>query len=154
MQPVCTRCGTVLWQNPKPTVSALVTRNAADGTIEVLLTRRGVPPCEGCWDVPGGFIDVDEHPEDALRREMREELGVEAEVRAFVGVFMDRYGEDDGDSTLNLYYQAGIIAGEITTASDVVEAGWFPLDRPPEPMAFDNGRRGLEALRSIVHRRS
>lgn len=147
------RCGTVLWQNPKPTVSALVTRPGAAGGVEVLLTRRGAPPCEGCWDVPGGFVDVDEHPEDALRREMREELGVETEVGAFVGVFMDRYGEDDGDSTLNLYYEASVAAGTIRPASDVVEAAWFPLDHPPEPMAFDNGRRGLEALRSIVRRR-
>jgi 8-oxo-dGTP diphosphatase len=153
-QPVCIRCGTVLWQNPKPTVSALVTRKTSDGATEVLLTRRGVPPCEGCWDVPGGFIDVDEHPEDALRREMREELGVQAEVLGFIGIFMDRYGEDDGDSTLNIYYEASIVAGTITTASDVIDADWFPLDRPPEPMAFDNGRRGLEVLRSMVQKRA
>jgi 8-oxo-dGTP diphosphatase len=153
-QPVCTRCGTVLWQNPKPTVSALVTRTTADGAVEVLLTRRGVLPYKGYWDVPGGFVDVDEHPEDALRREMREELGVAAEVRGFIGIFMDRYGEDDSDSTLNLYYEASIAAGEIAIGSDVVEATWFPLDRAPEPMAFENGRRGLELLRLIVQRRT
>jgi 8-oxo-dGTP diphosphatase len=152
-QPVCTRCGTILWQNPKPTVSALVTRARPEGGVEVLLTRRGVPPREGCWDVPGGFIDVDEHPEVALRRELREELGVEIEVRGFVGIFMDRYGEDDGDSTLNIYYEARIVGGAITPASDVVEAAWFALDRPPEPMAFDNGRRGLEVLRFLTTRR-
>ena len=150
-QPVCIRCGTVLWQNPKPTVSALITRTGPDG-VHVPLTKRGAPPCEGCWDVPGGFIDVDEHPEDALRRELREELGIEAAVGGFIGIFMDRYGAD-GDSTLNLYYQASIAAGTIRPASDVVEASWFPLDHPPEPMAFDNGRRGLEVLRSVLKRR-
>jgi 8-oxo-dGTP diphosphatase len=142
-----------LWQNPKPTVSALVTRKNADDATEVLLTRRGIPPFEGYWDVPGGFVDVDEHPEDALRREIREELGVHAEVGDLIGIFMDRYGDDEGESTLNIYYEAAIVSGTIKTASDVTEAGWFPLDRPPEAMAFDNGRRGLEALRSIVQQR-
>jgi hypothetical protein len=54
---------------------------------------------------------------------------------------------------LNIYYEARIVGGSITPASDVVEAAWFALERPPEPMAFDNGRRGLEVLRFLTMRR-
>lgn len=146
-QPVCTGCGRVEWQNPKPTASALITRRAPDGTREVLLVRRAVPPCQGCWDCPGGFIDPDEHPEAALRREMREELGLDISIERFLGVFVDRYG-DDGESTLNLYYEVTVRGGTLTPASDVSEATWFGLDHIPEPMAFDNNRRALTALRS------
>ncbi len=154
LQPVCTRCGQVHWQNPKPSVSGLITRQQTPhGPVEVLLVRRALPPGVGSWDCPGGFIDLDEHPADALRRELREELGVQAEIGPLVGIFMDRYGED-GESTLNIYYQVPAFTGTPTPASDVGEASWCPLDQLPEPFAFDNNRQALAAFtRQIAGRR-
>ncbi len=146
LQPVCTRCGHVHWQNPKPTVSGLLSRQRAPGgPVEVLLVRRALPPGEGFWDCPGGFIDLDEHPADALRRELREELGVQAEIGPLVGIFMDRYAED-GESTLNIYYQVTAFTGTPTPASDVGAASWCSLAQPPEPFAFENNRRALAAF--------
>lgn len=144
-QPVCLRCGHVEWQNPKPTASALIVRRPPGGAPEVLLVRRARPPARGAWDCPGGFIDPNEHPEDALRRELREELAVEADVVRFVGVFVDRYGPE-GEATLNLYYEVAVRSGRPTPGSDVAEAAWFALDRLPEPLAFDNNRAALRAL--------
>lgn len=144
-QPVCPRCGHVEWQNPKPTASALITRTGAHG-IEVLLVRRAIPPEEGAWDCPGGFLDPDEHPEDAVRRECREELALEVQLNQIAGIFMDRYGED-GEYLLNIYYEAQIPQGTPSPGSDVSEARWFPLDRLPEPIAFANNRAALTALK-------
>lgn len=107
--------------------------------------RRALPPRLGQWDCPGGFVDPDEHPEEALRRELREELGVEIGIRRFVGIFMDRYG-DDGESTLNIYYEAAIHSGAPAPASDVSELGWFALNSLPEPIAFANNRQALRTL--------
>ena len=143
-QPVCTKCGHVEWQNPKPTVSALLTRRGSNG-VEVLMVRRARPPYQDAWDCPGGFIDPDEHPVDALRRELHEELGIEVEVGNFFGIFMDRYGPG-GESTLNLYFEGSIDQGELRPASDVSEARWFPLSSLPPEIAFDNNRRALESL--------
>ncbi|MDR7420682.1 MAG: NUDIX domain-containing protein [Armatimonadota bacterium] len=148
-QPVCPRCGHVEWQNPKPTVSALITRFQPGGRVEVLLVRRAVPPAKDAWDCPGGFIDPDEHPEAALRREMREELGITIVLRRFLGIFMDRYGDgDSAASTLNIYYEAGIADGEPRPASDVGAVAWFPLDQTPDELAFENNRQAIEALRA------
>lgn len=144
-QPSCPRCGHVEWQNPKPTASALITRTGANGP-EVLLVRRARPPHEGAWDCPGGFLDPDEHPEDALRRECREELAVEVQPGQIVGIFMDRYGKD-GEHTLNIYFEAKIRAGSPSPGSDVSEVRWFPLKRLPEPIAFDNNRQALNTIR-------
>jgi 8-oxo-dGTP diphosphatase len=144
-QPVCTKCGHVEWQNPKPTVSALLTRRGSNGSVEVLLVRRARPPYRDAWDTPGGFIDPDEHPVDALRRELREELGVEAEVGRFFDIFMDRYGPG-GESTLNLYFEGSIGRGVVQPGSDASEARWFPLNDLPVEIAFDNNRRALESL--------
>jgi 8-oxo-dGTP diphosphatase len=148
-QPVCTRCGHVEWQNPKPTASAVITRRLPDRTVEVLLTRRARPPFEDYWDVPGGFIDPDEHPDDALRRELTEELGVQIDIDGFLGIFMDTYG-DGGESTLNIFYLATLRKGTISPGSDVKEARWFPLARLPEQIAFTNGRQALTALATTL----
>ena len=69
----CTKCEFVNYDNPRPTVTALVLyRN------KLLLTRRAVSPFKGMWDLPGGFIQGGEDPIQALKRELKEELGVTA----------------------------------------------------------------------------
>ena len=65
-------------------MQALVER---DGRL--LLGRRAFDPSVGLWDLPGGFLEENEHPLDALVRELREETGLEIEPQEFVGVWME-----------------------------------------------------------------
>lgn len=140
----CPACGLVIHDNPAPTASALVVR---DG--RVLLARRARPPRQGLWDTPGGFVEPDELPEDAVVRELREETGLEVEPVRLIGFFLDRYGED-GVSTLNIHYEARVLSGDESPADDVSELGWFPLDAiPDDEIAFPNGREALAALRDL-----
>ncbi|GAA2303841.1 NUDIX domain-containing protein [Nonomuraea roseoviolacea subsp. roseoviolacea] len=55
-----------------------------DGSGRLLLARHGDV---GLWAAPGGMLDPDERPEEAVVRELREELGVEVEVRGVIGVY-------------------------------------------------------------------
>ena len=105
----------------------------------MLLARRAVDPGRGLWDLPGGFCDPDETPEEAVRREFREETGAEVEPLAFLGHVVDRYGAD-GDHTLNAVYVVRITAGAPEPDDDVAELTWFAPDElpPPEDFAFDN----------------
>lgn len=60
----------------------------------VLLTQRKKGAhLEGLWELPGGKIDPDEDPRDALVRELREELGIEVDVGAPIEVTSWRYPE-------------------------------------------------------------
>jgi 8-oxo-dGTP diphosphatase len=106
----------------------------------VLLARRAGEPFRGRWDLPGGFLDEGEHPLDALRRELREETGLEVEPEDFVGVWTDRYGDaEDAHATLNLYWTARVVGGgEAQAADDVSELAWFRRDElpPPGELAF------------------
>ena len=134
----CPACGLVIYDNPAPTASALVVR---DGRL--MLTRRARPPCEGLWDVPGGFVEPLEHPEQAVRRELLEETGLEVAVGPLIGVFTDVYG-DGGVATFNLYYSASVLSGEERPADDVSEIGWFePAEIPLQEVAFANGREAI-----------
>jgi NAD+ diphosphatase len=140
----CAACGLTAYAHSDPTACALVFDEAG----RILLARRAREPDRGKWDAPGGFIEEGEDPLVALRRELREETSLEIEPIAFVGAWVDRYGDaDDAPSTLNLYWTARIVSGEPRPADDVAELAWFALDGlpPDEELAF---RNVAEALRS------
>lgn len=87
------------------------------------------------WDTLGGFLEEEEQPEVGLRREVREEAGVEIEFGDFFGAYPDRYGDgEDAPVALNLVWQVTLAqdAGELTPADDVAELRWFARDDLPD----------------------
>ena len=126
----CPACGFITHSNSEPTACALVVD--ADGRL--LLVRRAHDPHGGTWDLPGGFLEEAEHPLDALRRELREETGLDVEPVEFVGIRLDRYGDGhDAPTTLNLYWTARVTGGEPEAGDDAAELRWFaPDDLPPD----------------------
>lgn len=143
---VCTLCQYIIYRNPVPTASSLFIKEG-----KILLAKRAVDPKKGFWDLPGGFIDESEHPEKALRREMREELGVDIKIGKLFDIVMDWY-EFQGDrfSTLNLYYFATMKSEKITPADDITEAEWFSIKHPPKNLSSKNNRVILTKLKKIL----
>jgi ADP-ribose pyrophosphatase YjhB (NUDIX family) len=142
----CPACGFVAYANPQPTACAV----CVDDDGRLLLVRRAAGVFDGYWDLPGGFLDEDEHPLDTMRRELREETGLEVEPLDFLGFWIDRYSEDEsGPSTLNLYWTARVVGGEPEAADDASELRWFaPHELPaPEELAFRNVAKVLEPFR-------
>ncbi len=145
----CPSCGFVCYSSSKPTAGAL----CVDEQGRVLLGRRRGEPFAGRWDIPGGFLEEGEHPLDGMRRELREETGLDVEPIAFFGVWMDRYGGDStAQATLNLYWTARVVAGEPEPADDVTELRWFAPDELPGPdeLAFENVPKVLSAWREAA----
>jgi ADP-ribose pyrophosphatase YjhB (NUDIX family) len=135
---VCSGCKFVFYQNSAPTASAIIVRGN-----KVLLGKRAIKPRKGYWDVPGGFLENGEHPLDGVKREIKEELGVEIEILKQLGIFMDKY--NSWEFTLNIYYLAKIKKGRPKAASDIKEIRWFTADELPKKMAFKNNREALKA---------
>jgi len=123
----CPACGSSYWANSAPAVQGLLVR---DG--KVLIGRRKIEPRKGYWDLPGGFLEEGEAPLDGLRREFREETGLEVEPLAWVGAFVDPY---DGNYVLGLTWIVEA-EGEPSAADDVEELAWFRPDELPQEMAF------------------
>jgi 8-oxo-dGTP diphosphatase len=139
----CYCCGQTHYHASKPCAGALI----VDGD-RVLLSERGINPYRGDWDIPGGFLEAGEDPADGVRREVREETGLEVELEGPFAVLVDRYPYGkEVDFTLNVYYIARIVAGDPHPADDVASLQWFPIDSPPERIAFDHCRELLEQLR-------
>jgi ADP-ribose pyrophosphatase YjhB (NUDIX family)/predicted GIY-YIG superfamily endonuclease len=133
---VCTACGHVHYRNAKPCAGALITR---DG--HVLLVKRSVQPFLGYWDIPGGFLEEDEHPEVGAVREVQEETGLEVQLTGLFGFYVDRYSYDDtGDYCLNIYFLAEVVGGQARPADDAAELAWFAPNELPQEIAFDHAR--------------
>lgn len=74
-------CGYIHWDNPVPVVAAIVEHEGA-----VILARNKDWP-EKMYGLVTGFLEKDEHPEDGVRREVKEELDLEATAVHFVGLY-------------------------------------------------------------------
>jgi 8-oxo-dGTP diphosphatase len=125
----CDACGLRHYARSEVGASAFV----VDEDGRILLARRAHEPDAGLWDAPGGFVEEGEDPLVGLKRELREEAGVEIEVEDFVGAYTDTYGDGpEAGSVLNLAWEARIVSGDPVPADDVSELRWFTKDELPE----------------------
>ena len=93
---------------------------------EVLLIRRGTPPRQGEWSLPGGRIEPGERAMDAALREVREETGIEAEIIGLIDV-VDGLFPEAGRHYVLIDYAARWLAGEPVAGDDAVDARFAPL---------------------------
>lgn len=98
------------------------------GTLHVLLVRRGEDPFEGFWAVPGGFKRPSETLDEAAKRELREETGVDA---ASVLAQFGAYGDPGRDPRMNVVTVAYLAVlrdiGEIQAGTDAADAALTPV---------------------------
>jgi 8-oxo-dGTP diphosphatase len=94
-----------------------------------LVTVRARDPERGRIDVPGGFLQSGEDPLAGLKREVKEELGVEiaAEVEDCLTMATHRYGQD-GDWVLSLGFRVALVSGEPHATDDVAAIKWVTKD--------------------------
>ena len=92
-----------------------------------LLIRRGGPPLEGQWSIPGGMLELGETIEEGVRRELAEETGIEVRVLDLIEVF-ERVIPGEGRRTryhfVILDYLCEMVSGEARAASDVIDVAW------------------------------
>jgi 8-oxo-dGTP diphosphatase len=134
---------------PRAAVGAVV----LDGD-QVLLVRRGEPPSQGRWSIPGGLIHLGERIEEAVLREVEEESGLRVRLLGLCGV-IDRVipGEPSvaaGPVPVRYHYiivdyVASPTGGTLQAGSDAAEARWVPIAELPR---YDT----TEALAAMIHR--
>jgi NAD+ diphosphatase len=83
----CGHCGFHFFVNAAAAVAAIILNEKG----ELLLTRRALDPNKGMLDLPGGFVDPGERAEDALVREVREELNLQVMNYEFLTSFPNEY---------------------------------------------------------------
>jgi len=136
----CPACGNVIFQDPKVGAGVLLEE---DG--KILLVKRAVPPEKGKWGLPAGFMEWDETPEEAAKRECLEETGLEVELQGLFGIF--HYTDDFRGPGIIIIYKAKKVGGNLTPGDDAAEIRFFSPDELPEDIAFETNRKALALWR-------
>src|SRR5919106_5428680 len=130
----------------------VVILSMVEDTLQVLLVRRGVPPFVGMWAIPGGFKRPTETLDEAAKRELLEETGVDGAslLRQF-----GAYGDPERDPRMNVVTVAYLAVirevGEVIGGTDATAAALVPVSDALEgkvELAFDHER----ILRDAVER--
>ena len=130
---------------PRVTVDAWI----EDGRGRILLVRRGRPPFEGRWSLPGGFCEWGETTEDACARESREETGLKVRIGGVLGVYSDPKRDPRGH-TVSVLYEAKPIGGSARGGDDAADARWFTTS---ELLSIELGFDHAEIVREQLARR-
>ena len=143
------------YEFPRPalTVDCVVFGLDEQHSLKVLLIQRKLPPFEGEWALPGGFVRVDESLEEAARRELQEETGL-AQVFLEQLYTFGQVKRDPRDRVVTVAYYALVNLRDYTiqAATDASKADWFLVTDMP-PLAFDHRHildMGLTRLRAKV----
>ncbi|MCL3782163.1 NUDIX domain-containing protein [Prolixibacteraceae bacterium JC049] len=117
---VCDHCGFQFYINSAAAVAAVIESDNG----QVLFAVRGREPFIGMLDLPGGFIDVGETAENALMREINEELGANVTSSSYLGSFPNEYSYGGLTYyTLDLAYRCKVESLDNLKAQDDI-SGW------------------------------
>jgi 8-oxo-dGTP diphosphatase len=121
-----------------------------DAKDRVLLIKRGHPPFQDQYALPGGFVDLNETVEDACRRELLEETGVKAGKLTLVGVY-SKPGRDPRGATVSIAYVTRIRSAKAIAGDDASDVLWT-ADWSRLPLAFDHKQILRDAIKSLPSR--
>jgi 8-oxo-dGTP diphosphatase len=131
----------------------VVVLTMSDSRLHVLLVRRGVPPFEGMWAIPGGFKRPTETLDEAAKRELLEETGVDGAslLRQF-----GAYGDPGRDPRMNVVTVAYLAVlrevGEVAAGTDAAAAALVPVSDALNgkiELAFDHAQIVRDAVERV-----
>ncbi len=124
----CPNCNFVFWNNPKPVVSVLLNTNN-----KILMLKRANEPLKDYWVMPGGYVNYDETPEEAVKRETLEEIGIEVDILGLIGVY--RINNDPRGVNIDIIYE-GDLKGQIQLSEEHGKYKFFSINELPEKIAY------------------
>jgi 8-oxo-dGTP diphosphatase len=140
-----THMGTEYPNVPLVAVGAIVVRDS-----RVLLVRRGQPPSEGLWAIPGGRVELGETLQEAAEREIKEETGLT--IRARNSIYTFDFILRDEAGRVRFHYVivdllADFVSGAVQPGDDAREARWVT---PGELEGLPVNRTTLEVLEKVI----
>ncbi|WP_271251667.1 NUDIX hydrolase [Pseudanabaena sp. Chao 1811] len=141
------------YPRPALTVDCIIFGLDAQLELKVMLIQRDIPPFQGQWAIPGGFVRMDETLEQAALRELQEETGIHDVYLEQLYTFGD-LERDPRDRTVTVAYYAliNLIEQQIQASTDAREANWFSVHAIPS-LAFDHEQilqKAIARLRSKI----
>ncbi len=144
----CQLCGFVYYHNVASAVAAVI--NCGQ---HILLTVRKHDPCAGMLDFPGGFVDYDESAEEAIARELKEELDITPRSMRYLFSIPNTYMYAETKyKTLDLFFSINVPPDvSITPADDVAGYTLIQLhDIKVEDIGLDSIKLAVSKLRDGI----
>ena len=138
---VCPACGFIHFIEPKVGVGVMVVEDD-----RLLLVQRAMPPEQGKWSLPAGYLDHGEDPAATAVREALEETNLVVEITALVDVFHNPPGQ--GGASIFILYRARRRGGELRAGDDASDVRFFALDELPE-LAFKSTADAVRRLQRM-----
>lgn len=141
----CRDCGFTYYANPCSATAAFIVNDKN----EMLVVRRAKEPAKGTLDLPGGFVDMGETVEEGMRREIKEETGLDVDHIQYLFSSPNVYMYSGmGVHTLDMDFLVRVHDDSlrVTAADDAADAFWIPLEEVT-PADF-----GLTSIRNAVIR--
>jgi 8-oxo-dGTP pyrophosphatase MutT (NUDIX family) len=131
----------------------VVFRRTGDA-IEIALAARRTRRGELAWGLPKGLIELDEEPEEAALREVREETGLEAEIESDLGSISYFYQWDDvGVRKTVRFYLMVATGGDVALHDhEMEEVRWFPMEDAPRRATYRSEREVVLKAVAILGR--
>ncbi len=139
---ICDNCNYHHYINPAPCNGAFLKNSKG----ELLLVERKVDPGKGLWDIPGGFVDLEENAEESMIREIKEETGLDIQNLKYVSSHDDTYVFGGIEfPILVIMFEGEIGNQEVKVSDDVSGYNFFKLDEIPiEKIAFEGLKKSIE----------
>jgi len=135
---ICPSCGQIHYDQLKVGAGALIER---DGCL--LLIRRTHEPFRQQWNVPAGYVEIDEDPAHAVIREVHEETGLQVKIDGLVNVYF--FDDDPRGNGILIAYQCSIVGGELTESAEGTSPTFFAQDQIPRELAGGGHRQAILA---------
>ena len=143
----CKSCGFVYFHNVSPAVGAIIKKHG-----KLLLCKRAWEPQRGMLDTPGGFVDYSETLEEALKREIMEELNLDIFNISYFASFTNEYHYKDVIyPTIDIFFTCEVENFEkIKAADDVQDYVWIEIDKIDlDKIAFPSIKKVIKLLRGF-----
>lgn len=135
-------------EHPRPSCHALIHQNNC-----VLLVQRATEPFKGWWGLPGGSVELGETLEEAVRREAREETGLDIAVNRYLG-YRDAIQRDDSGQVrfhyVVHYFLATAAAGRLQAGDDAARAEWIDMSSVKDYQVTDSVYQTLQSAGLIA----
>jgi ADP-ribose pyrophosphatase YjhB (NUDIX family) len=151
----CARCEYEFFQHSSPAATAVVP--SADRPAEVLLLTRDTAPGRGLLALPGGFLQYDERPVDAMRREVREETLIDVEPDVLLDSYLVDYEYKGARvSVVELVFLTRPIDRDVRSIRSSEASGLAYYDsaeilRSPSRLAFPEQQQSLRSYRKYLN---
>jgi len=138
----CVACGFAFYMNASAAVAAFITNSQG----ELLVCKRAKEPAKGTYDLPGGFVDNDESAEQAITRELKEELDADTtEVKYLFSLPNNYLYSGLTIPTLDLFFECKLKNYEHLKAADDVAGFEFIAKNKLNPEEF-----GLNSIKKAI----